>query len=608
MGQSRWGRRVLFAGLATLAAGTAGAPAIAHAAPSTPFRWVEATITQVEAGFADRSLTCVQLVQGYLDRIAAYDRKGPTLRSIITVAASAIDEAKAMDASYAEHGPSGPLHCVPLVVKDNFDTANMPTTAGATAMKDNRPGDAFVVKRLRAAGALIIGKANLDEFAFGFQGSSSIGGQVRNPYDPQRGPGGSSSGTGAAVGGNLALAGLGTDTGGSIRVPSSVQGLVGIRPSLRLLSLDGIVPLAHFQDTAGPMCRTVRDCALLLGVMAGFDPGEHSGQYDKPLQRDDQGTLMETAAQFDAVAGGSLADKYARALDAQGMRGARVGVVRALFGSDADVVATMNKALDAMRGAGASFVDVTIPDLDTIASYQSVSQYEFRDHLTDYLQSWPSDEDHHKRTFEEVAASLGYQRSNVANFGLYGAAGATRHANPAYDKNTTERAAYVRPRLLKALEGLDALVYPTVQSPPAVGGPPATGPNNRLSPFSGLPALTMPAGFTLATPERVALPIGMELLGREFDEARLIKLASGYEASVAGTPLARTPPTFTPELASVAGAVLDAPAPTVAAPAAEQLPVTGPTSHVWPAIVGLVAALTVRGRRRLTKTMADLSG
>lgn len=554
--------------LAALAVGLLLVPAVGQAAraaapapPAEPFRWVEASIEDIHAGLVSGSLTCEQVVSGYLARIAAYDRQGPALQSVIATNPAALDDARALDAAAA--APLRPLHCVPLLLKDNVDAGGLPTTGGARVLASARPpDDAFVVSRLRAAGAIVLGKANMDEFAFGFTGSSSLGGQVRNPYDLTRGPGGSSSGTGASVAASLALAGLGTDTGGSIRVPSSAQGLVGIRPSLRLLSQDGILPLAHFQDTVGPMCRTVQDCAALLAVMVGYDPSAGSGQHTQPLRRDDQAVRLGSAEAYRAVTGLPAAgDPYAAALRPDGLQGARVGVVRALFGSNSDVVGALNAAIEVMRREGAVVEDVAIPDLSTITGYASVSKWEFRDHLTEYLSSWPSTADSHPRSFEEVAVSLGYEQARAATFATNGVSGATRRVDPDYEKNTTERAGYVRPRLLAALQHTDlagspqgdpydVLLYPSVLTPPAVGAAPSTGSNNRLSPFSGLPALSMPAGATPATPARPALPIGMELLGREFAEATLLRIAYGYQSAVAGSPQARPVPPTTPELSS----------------------------------------------------------
>jgi amidase len=580
-------RHRLLAPLAGLAAALlvlpAGAvPAAGAEGPSFPV--VEATVADVHAAFAAGELSCVDLVQAHLERIAAYDDAGPQLQAVLSLAPDVLGTAADLDARYAAEGPTGPLHCIPVLVKDNVDTADLPTTAGSRALETARPpDDARIAAGLREAGAIVLGKANLDEFAFGFAGSSSLGGQVRNPYDPSRGPGGSSSGTGAAVAASLAVAGVGTDTGGSIRVPSSVQGLVGIRPSMRLVSQDGIVPLAHFQDTAGPMCRTVQDCALVLDAMVGFDDSVWtSGQHTEPMSRDDDATPMLSAEHYAAVTGVDADHTYTDALDAAALDGARIGVVRGLFGSDPDVVAALESAITAMQAAGATVEDATIPDLSQVTGYSSVSAYEFRDHLTEYLMSWPSvPGDLHKRSFEEVAASLQYETGRAPTFALYGVQGHTRYQTAAYDDNTHGRTAFVRPRVRAALDNttlageplgapFDALLYPSVQSPPAVGGPPATGSNNRLSPFTGFPALSMPAGFTPATPDRVALPIGMELLGREFDEATLIGLAYAYQQAVAGTSLARQAPTFTPELVggrAPAGAFDDMPAPSQPDPA-----------------------------------------
>jgi Asp-tRNA(Asn)/Glu-tRNA(Gln) amidotransferase A subunit family amidase len=552
-------RRLLAAALVCVLWVTLTPPAKAGV-QGTSFRWVEATIADIHVAFASGELTCEELVNGYLARVTAFDRSGPTLQSVLTVNPKAVEQARQLDARYATDGPIGALHCVPILLKDNIDTADMPTTAGSRSLRTSRPpDDAFAVARLRQQGALILGKANMDEFAFGFGGSSSLGGQVRNPYDPARGPGGSSSGTGASIAASLAMVGVGSDTGGSIRVPSSVQGLVGIRPSLRLVSGDGVIPLARFQDVIGPMCRTVQDCAAMLDAMVGFDGSAFSGQHTKPLQRDDEAVLMTSDNQYQSVTGVDPGHSYTAALAADGLRGARIGVVRALFGGDPDVTRTMNAAILAMRGAGATVEDVIIPDLSTITGYASVSAWEFRDHLSSYLQSWPSTADGHRRSFEEIMASGEYEQARASTFALYAVQGATRGVDPAYEKNTHERSAYVPPRLRAALdnttlegaprgEPYDALLYPSVLSPPQVGGAPSTGSNNRLSPFSGFPALSMPAGFTAATDSTVALPIGMELLGREFDEATLLRLAYGYEHAVAGTPLARQAPTFTPEL------------------------------------------------------------
>lgn len=522
------------------------------------FKLVEATVSDVHAAMAAGSLSCVDLVQGYLDRITAYDRQGPELNSVIVVNPDALSEAANLDAAYAAGGLTGPLHCAPVLLKDNFDAAGLVTSAGATAL-DNAmpPDDAFSVTGIRADGGIILGKANMDEFAFGFVGSSSMGGLVHNPYDPTRGAGGSSSGSGASVAASLAMFATGSDTGGSIRVPSSVGGLIGIRPSLRLVSQDGILPLAHFQDVGGPMCRTVRDCALLLDAMVGYDAGSGSGQYNEPTTRPEDGaTLVASADAYAALTG--VPPSFADALDDNALQGARIGVVRDLFGSNAEVIAVVDAALAAMTAAGATVEDVVIEDLADITGYSSVSRWEFRDHLTEYLMSWSSDEDSHLRSFEAVLASGGYENDSLFVLALDALSGTTREFDPTYLENVQERGPFVRARLFAALNHetldgtplgapYDALVYPSVQGLAATAGSsPSTGSNNRLSPFSGFPAISMPAGMAATEP---ALPVGMELLGREFDEAGLLRLAYAYEQLAQGLDgLGRSAPTFTPEL------------------------------------------------------------
>ncbi|WP_336921485.1 amidase [Aquipuribacter sp. SD81] len=549
------GAAVLAATTAT--AGLVTAPAQARPAdrpvpPQQELQLVEATIDELQKALVTGRTTCTEVVEGYLERIEAYDDQ---YLSYIELSDTALAEAAALDAQKATRGATTPpLFCVPVVLKDNIDVEGLPTTAGSPVLAGMLPpDDAFVTEQLTDAGAIVLGKANLDEFAFGFGGASALGGQVSNVYDLTRGPGGSSSGTGAAVAASLAMVGLGTDTGGSVRVPSSVEGLVGIRPTMRLVSQDGIIPLALFQDTAGPMCRAVEDCALTLQVMAGFDDADSSGQYTLPQQRDDRGVLLGSEAAYAEVVG-VRPDAYTKALKPQGLRNARVGVVRALFGNDPEVIATMEEAIAAMEAAGATVEDVTVPDLGVVTSFTSNSRFEFKDHLTRYLSDRPVDG--YPRTFDEVRALTPSRQSTFASYDVFGT---DRYANPDYDLNTLERPGYVRPRLEAALdnttldgtalgEPYDALLYPSVVSLPRVGGSPSSGSNNRLSPYSGFPALSMPAGFTEATATRPALPVGMELLGREFDEPTLLRLAYGYQEAVEGTDLARQAPTTAPEL------------------------------------------------------------
>jgi len=241
-----------------------------------PFHFQEATIAGIHAALAAGQLTCTQLTRLYLDRIAAYNMQGPALRAIITVNPKAMEIAGEMDRSYrASPARVGPLHCIPIILKDNFNTLDLPTTGGNVSMKASvPPADAFTVARIRKAGALILAKANLQEFARGGMSISSLGGQVRNPYDLSRTPGGSSGGTGAAIAANFAVLGTGSDTGQSIRSPASANNLVGIRPTRGLVSRAGVIPNSLTQDEVGPITRTVTDAALLLDVMAGYDAAD----------------------------------------------------------------------------------------------------------------------------------------------------------------------------------------------------------------------------------------------------------------------------------------------------------------------------------------------
>ncbi|MES1951934.1 amidase [Salinisphaera sp. S4-8] len=548
--------------------------------PAT-FKFVEGTIAQAHAAMRAGTLTCEALVQGYIDRIKAYDDTGPTLHAVINLNPRALDRARMLDRNYAVDGPSGPLHCVPVLLKDNFDTADVTTTAGGTAMQYNRtPDDAFSVAGIIDAGGIILGKANLDEFAFGFQGSSSMEGQVKNAYDQSKGPGGSSSGTGAAIAASFAMAGTGSDTGGSIRVPSSVEGLVGIRPSLRLVSQDGIVPLAASQDTGGPMCRTVEDCALMLDAMVGFDDSEHANQR-KAFAYD--AAAIESVDEYEAIT--NVPSTYTDYLDPNGLNGARIAALEPLFGNgngeNAQVQAELMQAIEAMRAAGATVDILTADDLaqrnvvlGDLTGFDSNSRYEFRNDLTAYLMSWPSNLDGHLRSFDEVEASGGYEARNTGTFAFYGTIGrAVENASDtsdeavayraAYQRNLEERPGIVRNGLMRILDNrdgddmnanalgapYDALLYPSVLGlAPALGSSPSTGSNNRLSPYSGFPALTMPAGMVVPTGNAAApaLPVGMELLAREFDEPTLIRIAYGYQTEVRP----RSAPTFTPELAA----------------------------------------------------------
>jgi len=530
-----------------------------------PFALVEATVSGFHAAMRNGDVSCRDVVQGYLDRIAAYDAEAsaaypdsPALHSVITVNAKALARADELDQIFFSTGEMvGPMHCVTVLAKDNYDTYDMKTTAGSLVLKDNQPpDDAYAVKKIRDAGGIIIGKANLDEFAFGFTGSSSIGGKTKNAYVPANSAGGSSSGTGTSIAASLAMVGLGTDTGGSVRVPAAVEGLYGLRPTLRLISQDGIVPLASGQDTGGPLCRALPDCALTLDAMVGFDAAKSSGQrtakaWDAPL--------LASAQAYNTMT--SRPTSYTAALSADGLKGARIGVVRAMFPTATTAnqlfIDTLNAALDQMRAAGATVEDVVIQDRSTIlTAYASLSSYQFRDDLTAYLGSWSSAADNHPRTTEDVgAAMVTLEPTRVANFKNYITSGTNKEANPIYQNNLTPRDEYVIPRVQAALDNkdfstgtskggaYDVLVYPVLQGFNSTSV--NSGSNNRLSPFTGFPALAFPAGFVKSSSASPSVePVTFEMIGRAFAEPTLLRLGYGWQSVAA----ARVPSPLAPEL------------------------------------------------------------
>src|SRR6202047_1621253 len=310
------------------------------------FHLVEASITDIHAAIQAGTLTCHSLVQQYLDRIEAYDKQGPAVNSIIYITPRALEQADAMDHEFKSTHKLKPLGCIPIVLKDNVETADMPTTAGSVLLKGLQPTkDGFAVTKLRENGALILGKANLQEFASGGISVSSLGGQVRNPYDLTRTPGGSSGGTGAAVAANLAVAGTGSDTGGSIRSPASATSLVGLRPTRGLISRDGIVPVSFTQDTIGPMTRNVSDAARLLDAMVGYDSND-------PVT---------------ALSVGNIPKTYTAFLQ-NGLKRARLGILTNAFGrgpEHEEVNEVMAKAIDLLKEQGATIVRLDDPALET---------------------------------------------------------------------------------------------------------------------------------------------------------------------------------------------------------------------------------------------------
>ena len=509
--------------LAACAAGACG-PGVPLTTPPAPFVLEEATIAGIHAGFASGTLTCRQLVTEYLARIEAYDDDGPALNAILTVNPNALATAADMDTRYAaDRSAVGPLHCVPVVLKDNYDTADLPTTGGSVTLAESvPPDDAFVVQRLRAAGALILAKANLTELARGGTTVSSLGGQTRNPYDLTRTPGGSSGGTGAAIAANFAALGTGSDTGQSIRSPASAASLVGVRPTRGLVSRDGIIPLSTTQDAAGPITRTVEDAARMLDAIAGYDPRD-------PIT---------------AFSLGKIPDSYTHSLNRDGLAGARIGVLIDVFGTDAvhqDVNDVTDTAIEQMAALGATMVRMSIPDLDALTQSLSVSSFEakiaFNAYLADLGLGAPV------RTLEELIGRGGFHES--IRRGLEAdqqvADGLT---DPEYRRRLGRRQS-LRQAVMTAMSvhDLDAILYPHQRRVVARIGEPQLERNGVLSNGTGFPAITVPGGFSAPSASApLGVPIDIELLGAEWSEPRLIELAFAFEQATS----IRTPPVATP--------------------------------------------------------------
>jgi len=482
-----------------------------------PIDVFEATIPELQEAMAAGRVTAAELVDAYLARIKAYDQSGPELNSLIRLNPNARSQAEALDRERATSGPRGMLHGIPVILKDNYDTADMPTTAGSIALAGNvPPDDAFQVRKLREAGAVILGKSNMHELAMGITTISSLGGQTRNPYDLSRNPGGSSGGTGAAITANFAPIGWGTDTCGSIRIPAAQNNLFGLRPTKGLSSIDGIIPLCHTQDVGGPLARTTIDLAIGLDATIGPDPAD-------PATR-----------ALDSVP----LPRFVDALDSTALGGARLGVLTISFGDapeDQESDRVVRAALEQMQELGAEIIEIEIPGLDTLLRGSSLIGLEFKFDFIDYLAATP----------DAPMASL----QDILDRGMYHESlqSRLRSRNQVEQRDSDEyRAVLAKRRAIRSAviatlneEQLAALVYPAIRRKAARIGDPQRGANCQLSAASGLPALSMPAGFTAD-----GLPVGLELLGMPFDDAHLLGL--GYSFEQAFDP--RRPPPSTPPL------------------------------------------------------------
>ncbi len=499
-----------------------------------PFEFDEVTADDLQRMMESGEHTARSITEAYLGRLEAMDRQGPELRSMIEINPDALAIADELDAERQANGPRGPLHGIPVALKDNLDTHDrMTTTAGSLALEGSiPPRDSFVAERLRAAGAIILGKLNMSEWAY-FRGEratsgwSARGGQCKNPYALDRNPCGSSSGSGTAVSANLCALTVGTETGGSIMCPSSSNGIVGIKPTVGLWSRSGIVPISHSQDTAGPMTRTVRDAAILLGGAVGVDP------------RDEATSASE----------GNFHTDYAQFCDPAGLEGARIGVARSFTGFDPRVTALFEDAIQAMADAGAVVVDpANLPE----AAWNDelpllLLEYEFKTDLNAYLATLGPDAP--VRTLAEIIA---FNEANaeleMPHFGQERMI-ASEARGPLTDeaylnaKRTIQRAN--REDGIDALmdeHQLDAIVAPTRDLPwvtdhikgDRLDGGSSAGP----AAIAGYPDISVPMGFVSG------LPAGVSFFGRAWSEPVLIRIAYAYEQATQQ----RRAPTFAPTL------------------------------------------------------------
>ena len=484
----------------------------------------EASVRSIHEAIEARKVTCVQVVRHYLDRIDAYDDTGPALNAIITVNARALGTAAEMDRLDRAARAQRPLHCIPVVLKDNFHTADMPTTGGSLTFKTMQTrNDGFVVKKLRDAGAIIIAKANLHELARAGTTVSSLGGQTRNPYDLTRTPGGSSGGTGAAIAANFGVLGTGSDTGQSIRSPSSANSLVGVRATRGLVSRAGVMPFSTTQDEVGPIVRTVEDAARMLDVMAGYDPAD-------PIT---------------AFSAGHIPRSYTSTLDRNGLKGARIGLLTNLLGADPihrDVNQVVDAAVAKMTAQGATIVRVSIPKLDDLTRGLNLMNLEFKAAFDSYLAGLgPISPVRNLAEFVargEVHESM--RRGLEADLAVTTGPGSAEHQQMFRRRDALRQAVMD----VIAANKLDAILYPHQKRLVVPIGEDQADRNGVLSNSTGFPALTFQGGFSPPTPTApIGVPVGIELLGPEWSEPVLFKLAYAFEqAAKVRKPPASTPP------------------------------------------------------------------
>jgi amidase len=522
--------------------------ASAITSPAVTLDLSTATIADLNAAFSAGTLTSEKLTAAYLARIEAFEKKGPAINSIITLNPKALDEAKVLDAERKAGKVRGVLHGIPVVLKDNFDTFDLPTSAGSQLLEGSMaPDDAFVVKKLRDAGAIMIAKVNLSEFAGGGgsvsaakdlavlkagavpNGSSSLGGQTLNPHGLERGPAGSSGGTGAAIAAVFAQFGLGTDTGGSVRGPSAANGIVGLKPTHGLLSRDGIVPLALTFDTGGPMARSVYDIAVSLNVMTGVDPADPATQ----------------------KSAGKIEKDYTAFLKVGSLKGARLGFARDFTGKDAETDRIMEEAVVTLKKLGATVVDVRYPDYflqGRLGLSSLIMASEFKSQIVDYLKTTGLK---YPKTFEDLVRlandpKTGYRAPEKAFALKYTASVALDLDDPVYLAAKNQGLALTTATVMALMQNhqLDAIIYPTGTRRAAWIKPKndpkpvdATDSATSIANQTGFPDLIVPAGLT-----DDGLPVTISFFGPAFSEAKLLGYGYDFEQATKAIRLPRNTP------------------------------------------------------------------
>jgi len=495
----------------------------------SPSDFDEITVAELQDGMKSGKYTARSIAERYLDRINAIDKQGPTLKSVIEVNPDALEIADELDKERKEKGERGPMHGIPVLIKDNIDTADkMMTTAGSLALVGSkRSSDSFLAQQLRMSGAVILGKTNLSEWAnirsnHSTSGWSGRGGLTRNPYALDRNTSGSSSGSAVAVSSNLCAVAVGTETDGSIVSPSSINGIVGIKPTVGLVSRTGVVPISHSQDTAGPMGRTVRDAATLLGALVGVDPEDKASGASK----------------------GKFFSDYTQFLNADGLRGARIGVVRSYFGFHEGVDVVINNAIEVMKSSGATLIDpAEIKTLSQLGNAEDlVLQYELKADMKTYLDRLGPNAPVH--TLKDIIEfNEKHKEIEMPYFGqdvfLKAEARGSLTSKEYLDALAKCRRLFRREGIDAALKRhrLDALIAPT-DSPAwltdLVDGDHFLGGSSQAAAVAGYPTITVPAGFVFG------LPIGVSFFGRAWSEPTLIKLAYSFEQATK----VRKPPQF----------------------------------------------------------------